>query len=193
MSQPMTTSYRPFTSKLGLYPYSSVQINVPAIIAEHIIQWGDDMIHDTHVYNPFDATRGREEEIHITALYGIHAHTPDEIHTLLYKQQSFEVKLDKVSTFKTNQEFDVVKIEATSPGLHHLNLILKNNITNTTCYSNYSPHVTIAYVKKDSCDHLVGVDKFKGWKWTNNSVIFSSKNGEKTPIRLNTLKVVECY
>lgn len=185
---------RPFTDrKLGLYPYSSVQANVPIIIANQIIQWGDDLIQDKDIYSPTnDLIHGREEEIHITVLYGIHYQTSEQTESILCRQSSFEVKLGCISIFTTNQDFDVVKIEVISPGLFYLNHLLKTTVLNTPSYLSYKPHATIAYVKKDSYNHLIGKNDFKDWRWTNNSVIFSSTNGQKTPIRLNTLKPVLC-
>lgn len=190
----MKMDYRPFTDKkLGLYPYSSVQANVPAIIANHIIQWGDDMIQDKDIYSPpDDLIHGRAEEIHITVLYGIHWQTHEQTESILSRENSFEVKLGCISIFTTNQDFDVVKIEVISPGLFYLNHLLKTSIPNTPFYSIYKPHATIAYVKKDSCNNLIDKTDFKEWKWTNDSVIFSSISGQKIPIRLNTLKPVLC-
>lgn len=190
----MRTS-RPFTGrKQGLYPYSSVQINLPSILAEQVVRWGKDMIHERDIYcPPNDHIHGREDEVHITLLYGLHAESPVEVESLVAYQNPFEVRLGRVSVFTTNEDFDVVKIEAISPSLFYLNHVLKTNLKNTPCYSVYRPHVTIAYVKKDSnCSKVIGSDKFKEWNWMARTVIFSSTNGEKTPIRLNTLRPVQC-
>jgi 2'-5' RNA ligase len=136
---------------------------------------------------------GREDEIHLTLLYGVHAQAPEEIQSVLSGHSPFEVKLGRISLFTSNEEFDVVKIEAIGPSLFYMNHLLKTNILNTSSYSIYRPHVTIAYVKKEAeYSKLIGGDYFKEWAWTANTIIFSSKNGQKTPVRLNTLKPVCC-
>ena len=184
---------RHFTDRRGLYQYSSVQINAPAILADQVIDWGNKMIVDKDVYcPPDDLIHGREDEVHVTLLYGIHSHTPDESKILLSEQAPFEVKFGQVSIFTTNYEFDVVKIEVIGSGLFVLNNILKSNIKNTTCYNCFKPHATIAYIKKNTCNNLIGNNNFNGWKWTANSLVFSSTSGQKSPIRLNTLRPVLC-
>lgn len=179
--------------KAGLYPYSSVQVNVPAIISNQIIAWGKEMISEIDIFSPpNDLIHGREDEIHITLLYGIHSQNPQKTNLLMRRQFSFEIELGQVSIFTTNDDFDVVKIEVISPSLFYLHNILKNNIFNTICYANYRPHVTIAYIKKNLHRGLIGKKYFDGWRWTASSLIFSSKDGLKTPIRLNTLQPVLC-
>lgn len=184
----MMKGYRPFTDKnAGLYPYSSLQVNVPVLIAQQIIKWGNVEIPEKNIYAPpNDLTHGREKEIHVTVLYGIHAPNPNGLRSLIELQEPFEIKLGRVSIFATNDDFDVVKVEAYSPGLFHLNQLLKNNISHTSCYNTFKPHVTIAYVKKNSCDNLIGNNCFRNWRWIANTAIFSSTNGDKTAIRFNT-------
>jgi 2'-5' RNA ligase len=187
-------TYRPFTDrKTGVHPYSSVQINLPAILADQIVQWGQQMIADEDIYCPLnDLIHGREDEIHITLLYGVHTESSYQAQSMLSGQNPFEVRLGCVSIFTNNKDFDVVKIEAISPSLFYFNQLLKTNIQNTPSYNTYHPHVTIAYIKKDLYQNLVGSSNFRDWRWTASSVIFSSTSGEKTPIRLNTLRPVRC-
>lgn len=187
-------TYRPFTDrKTGLHPYSSVQINLPSILADQIVRWGDHAIKDSDIYcPPNDMIHGREDEIHITLLYGVHSQSPEQVQFLLAREQPFEVRLGRISIFTTHDEFDVVKIEAYSPSLFYFNHLLKSNLQNTPNYDTYRPHVTIAYIKKNLYSNLIGNSDFKDWRWTAQSVIFSSTNGEKTAIRLNTLRPVRC-
>lgn len=187
-------TYRPFTDrKTGLHPYSSVQINLPSILADQIVRWGDETIKDSDIYSPpNDLIHGREDESHITLLYGIHSQSPEQVQAILAREQPFEVRLGQISIFTTNDEFDVVKIETSSPSLFYFNHLLKNNLQNTSSFDTYRPHVTIAYIKKNLYSNLIGNSNFKDWRWTANSVVFSSANGEKTPIRLNTLRPVCC-
>ena len=188
-------NHRPFTdNKKGFYPYSSVQINLPSILAEEIKRWGDENVKDTDIFcPPDDMIHGREDELHITLLYGVHSQSYEATKFVLSGQDPFEVRLGRVSIFTTNDNFDVLKIEAISPSLFYYNYLLKTNITNTPSYDVYRPHVTIAYIKKNSdYKNLIGNDFFRDWKWVANTIVFSSTSGEKTPIRLNTLRPVRC-
>jgi 2'-5' RNA ligase len=178
--------------KRGVYEYSSVQINLPKLVADQIIKWGQDHISDEDLYDPpNDFLHGREDEIHVTILYGIHSSSCDEVYELLSTHYPFEVKLGQVSLFTTDKSFDVVKIEADSPSLFYLNRLLRNNVECTQMYKSYSPHVTIAYTDKNRIKIKDG-GTFKNWRWTVNTVIFSSKDGTRTPIRLNTSRPVKC-
>lgn len=181
-----TKIHRPFTDKKGVYDYSSVQVNIPEVIADEIISWGKKHVKESELFMPADDyTHGREEEPHITVLYGIHSPAPTESAKLLEGKSPIELKLGKISIFTSNSAFDVVKIDVISSGLHHMNALLKTHLLSTQHYDEYRPHVTIAYVKKDRCYQLEKNDTFDGLTWKVNSLVFSSKSGTKTPIRLN--------
>lgn len=171
--------------KKGVYTYSSVQVNLPEVIADEIITWGKEKIEDSELFIPKeDYAHGREEEPHVTVLYGIHSTLPNESIKLLNTQPKFEIKLKTISLFTNNDAFDVVKIDVVSFNLTYMNSLLKDNLKNTQHFNGYHPHVTIAYVKKGKCSDLSVNKTFNGIKWEVSSLIFSSKDGDKTPIRL---------
>lgn len=158
---------------------------MPEVIADEVMLWGYKKVKDKDLYTPpEDYIHGREEEPHVTVLYGIHSQLPTEVTKLISNGLSFDIKLKNVSIFTNNAMFDVVKVEAISPSLNYFNSLLRNNVGNTQYFNNYQPHVTVAYIKKGKCSDLCGGADFKDVKWNVNTVIFSSKNGEKTPIRL---------
>jgi 2'-5' RNA ligase len=162
-----------------------VQVNLPEVIADEVMLWGYKKVKDKDLYTPpEDYIHGREEEPHVTVLYGIHSQLPTEVTKLISNGLSFDIKLKNISIFTNNAMFDVVKVEAISPSLNYFNSLLRNNVGNTQYFNNYQPHVTVAYIKKGKCSDLCGGVDFKDVKWNVNTVIFSSKNGEKTPIRL---------
>lgn len=182
----MTRIHRPFTDKKGIYAYSSVQLNLPEVIADEVINWGHKNIKESDLFIPEDDyVHGREEEPHVTVLYGIHDALPTESNKLLEGKSAFEVQLKYITLFKDNAYFDVVKIDVSSNSLTHMNNLLKSKLENTQNFHSYHPHVTIAYVKKGKCSDLNLDGTFNGIKWKVNSLIFSSKEGSKTPIRLS--------
>ena len=177
---------RPFMDRAGVYEYSSVQVNVPQVVAEKVIKWGNANVEDEELYGAEDPVLGREGEIHITILYGLHSVYPQKVKHEVERITSFYVALGETSVFTTNPNFDVVKIDAFGNYLYYLNSRLKNNTENSQCFPSYKPHVTIAYVKKGAADHLVGRSDFVGINWRVNTIVFSSRNGQKTPIRLKS-------
>lgn len=174
-----------------VHEYSSVLIELPKLLATKVVIWGKDNVKDEDLYT-VDKLHGREDEIHITLLYGIYSESAAKVFSVLQHQPPFEVALGKVSLF-SNDIFDVVKIEAFSPALIFLNKLLESNIDNRGNGYSYRPHVTIAYLHKNHRFKLQDVAYFEGIKWTVNTVHFSSRCGNKSRIRLeNSLVPVRC-
>lgn len=145
------------------YQYSSVQVSLSRPAADQIFEWGEQYIEDSKIFcDPHDPVYGREDEIHITVLYGLHTEQAELVRELLRNEPAFRVKLGAVSIFSTNPKFDVIKIEIISDALHHLNEKLSYNLASTILYNKYLPHITIAYVEKESCNHLRGCMDFNG-------------------------------
>ena len=161
------------------HDFSSTQINLPKNLAKEIIIWGREQLPDSFLYQ----AEGREDEIHVTVLYGLKDEQPNQVKEILEKQKQIKFKLGKISLFDTNEEYDVVKIEVESPGLHKLHKLLKA-LPHQDSHPKYNPHVTIAYVKKGKAKRIVGNSHFEGEIILGKEVIFSSFNGEKTKIAL---------
>ena len=163
------------------HEYSSILIILPVVLSKGIIKWGKDNIDDRKIY--MQQGHGRENDIHVTVLYGINSQFPEQSVSLLKPQEPFQIELGKVSLFTSNADYDVVKIEVMSKKLHDLNKLIKTSVKNFQSFPTYKPHVTVAYVKKDTCKNLKG--NFRGIRWETNTLVFSSKNGEKTRIKLS--------
>lgn len=163
--------------------YSSVQLNLPENLADQIISWGYDNIPEKFVFfNPDRPSFGREDNIHITVLYGI-TERHMAVSSLLKNTKPFMVKLGKTSLF-TNDIFDVLKIDVDSPDLHQINSILTKNLDIVQTYPKYIPHVTIAYLNKNKGKEYKDIGEFEGEKFQVNRLIFSSKDGTKHEIKL---------
>lgn len=109
-----------------------------------------DLIEDEDVYSEEgDQTYGREDEPHITLLYGLHASIPDsEVEELINNIKPTKLTLKKISIFE-NDKFDVVKFDVTGVSKGRLSDMNKKftELPHTTDYPDYHPHSTIAYVK----------------------------------------------
>lgn len=182
-----TTTFRHFLVESGKIQrdFSSVQLNLSEGLANEIISWGGHRIPEKSVFfNPDRPKFGREENIHITILYGIESTNPKVVSELLEGRKPFEVKLGNMSLFTNNNAFDVLKIEVLSPDLHDLNSILTKNLNVIQTYPEYVPHVTIAYLKKDKGHDYSGCQKFNGRKFEVSEIIFASKSGSKHNLKL---------
>jgi 2'-5' RNA ligase len=165
--------------------FSSVQVNFPKHISDEIFAWGELSIPDEELFIDIDNMHfGREDEIHVTILYGLHSESPQQVRELITRTKPFEIKLGKIGVFTNNDKFDVVKIEAQSDTLMEINQRLVKHVIFTNKYLVYQPHVTIAYVNKGKGWKHNNVDVFDGKMVLIDHVTFSSRNGQKTYIKL---------
>lgn len=160
--------------------FSSTQFDLPEKLANEIIKWGESHIDDNDLYEE-DHTMGRQYDLHVTTLYGLHSDNPEPVRKLLKNQNHFEVQLGKISLFTTNDNFDVLIVEVHGDELHELHHKL-TKIPHSSTHPVYKPHVTIAYVKKGTCKNLKNAEPFKNKICKVNNLIFSSKDRKKTVI-----------
>jgi len=167
------------------YDYSSIHVNLPEPLAGKIVKWGRQKVSDDDIFvSQQDPSFGREDEMHVTMLYGLHSQSPDQAKEILKGEKSIKVKLGKVKIFTNPQKFDVVVIDVESDDLCRLNKKLRDVVEFTNSYKKYQPHATIAYVKKGKGWKHNELDKWAGQEFTCTQAVFSSKNGTKEPISL---------
>jgi len=97
-----------------------------------------------------DQTYGRENDPHVTVLYGLHADVPDsKIEELVDGLKPTELILKKISIFENNDKYDVVKFDITGVSKGKLSDMNTKfvKLPHTSDYPDYYPHATIAYVK----------------------------------------------
>jgi 2'-5' RNA ligase len=94
--------------------------------------------------------------------------------------------LDALSAFRKSEEcdFDVLVIDVDCENLHELNSKMRRQIDATETHPQYIPHVTICYLKKGTGEQYIEDKSFLDEKFECDKVIFSSKNGKKTTIKL---------
>jgi 2'-5' RNA ligase len=163
--------------------HSSTQIDVPTELAGKIKDAAAKLIPDADL-----ADKGREEEPHVTVLYGLEGEDPKEVADLLKGEKPIKAKIQGVSIFPAKEagDYDVVKLDIDSPDLRRLNTKLKQNLPYTSDYPDYKPHVTLAYVKAGTGKKYAGrvLKGVSGETITVPSVTFSAKDGTKTEIPL---------
>jgi 2'-5' RNA ligase len=171
------------------YSFSSVHINVDPPLSDEIIRWGRKNVSDDDIFvSQTDPTYGREDEIHITILYGIHSDQSDEVEKTIKGVGPIKAKLGKVKIFSNPYKFDVVVVGVISEDLERLNQKLTETVTYTNRYGKYDPHLTIAYVKKGKGWRHNDLNLWEGREITADYVVFSSKAGFKKKIPLSAHK-----
>lgn len=155
------------------YEYSCTKVDIPEDLAKSIMDWGKDNVKDNDLYTEGDNSKGREDQIHITLLYGIKDQEPDTTAKVISKEKPFEIRLGLINLFRDKKEYDVLKIEVESGDLEKLHYSMRDKIDNENTYPTYNPHVTIAYVKKDSANAFVGDETFKGKTFKVDHIVFS--------------------
>lgn len=160
------------------YKYSCLMLSFPKEIASKIIDYGKDKIKDNLLVGD-----GREDDIHVTVLYGLHDEDSDKARESVSKYTGCKLTLGNIDKFETGEDEDVIFVSVDSQDLHSMNKDVRK-LPFTNKYDDYHPHVTIAYVKRGSCDHLLGDDIFNGIEVESNDLVFSSFNGSRTNIKL---------
>lgn len=137
-------------------------------------------------YIPDDvlAEDGRESDPHMTILYGFQGIKPDQVVSFVEDAPTFFVRLGKVGKFE-GEDHDVIKIDAESEGAREMNSRLAEHFRVTQTHPEYKPHITLAYVKKGSCDHLIGSEVFDGQEIHVRSLTYSDEKNNKHNIILS--------
>lgn len=138
------------------YSYGCVMLDVTNGDSIDIIRKMQDEIADEDLYNdPENPNRfGKQDDVHITALYGLvseqddeDAATPEDVEKVVMKYKPFTVQISEISMFD-NEKFDVVKIAVIpSDELIALHEELKE-FPYKSDFDTYVPHITLAYCLK---------------------------------------------
>lgn len=109
------------------------------------------MIDEEDVYTEEgDKSFGREDEPHVTILYGLHAtNTDEDIEEIVDTLKAPELILKEISIFE-KEKFDVLKFDIVGDSAEKLSKMNAKfaKLPHTTSYPDYHPHSTIAYIKK---------------------------------------------
>jgi len=154
--------------------------------------WGERQseIKDEDIYHGTkeDPGYGREDEPHVTILYGLHSDIPDEtIEELVKKMTAPEVTLKEIGMFdNANRGFDVVKFDVEGQDLHDMNTMFAK-LPHTTDYPDYHPHSTLAYVKAGTGKKYCGsLDDDKVLTLRPNKVVYSKADGSKKEYKFSS-------
>lgn len=171
---------------LPVYTYSSTHFNLPNWLTNELFKFSLKNIQEQYLYFSKQELYPRETEFHITVLYGIYDVLSNNIEKIIksyFLDHEINVTLGKVSKFES-ENYDVLKINVidNNNDLEEMFEIFSENLNNANKFPLYNPHITLAYIEKNSCDDLIGNDYFDGLEISLNSLKFSSKNPEYSKI-----------
>ena len=128
------------------------------------------------VYEEAGENYGKDMNPHVTVMYGLSPVEETRVKELLTKvPKNIMAELGKVSKFShADTAYDVLKIEVKSPHLNKIHEIIRKNFDNNYKWPQYSPHVTLAYVKKGTCNEYVGNKTFEGMKVMFETFMYSN-------------------
>jgi 2'-5' RNA ligase len=164
------------------YSSYSTQVDLPGTLAERVLGWSQ-IIPEIELYNNEENEYGKENDAHITVLYGIKDEDP-KIKSIIQSFKPFDIRLGIVTAFRDSKDYDVLKVGIESPVLHKMHYMLEANIKNKNSFPTYAPHMTLAYLKKSFVDKYIGDQSFQGTMFLNNVVMFCLKDSRKVPIIL---------
>ena len=128
------------------------------------------------VYEEVGENYGKEANPHVTVMYGLSPIEENRVKELLNKvPKKIVAELGKISKFSNaDTPYDVLKIEVKSPHLNKIHEMIRKNFDNNYKWSEYNPHVTLAYVKKGTCNEYVGNKTFEGMKVMFETFMYSN-------------------
>ncbi len=136
----------------GTYSYHSLQIDLLPYFSEkdyRILQLMESISNDIIYTDPKDDSYGKENDPHITVLYGFGEDvTYFGIREFLENRGIIPIKFGNISSFRNDgkEPYDVLIIEMDSPELTKVHNTLKKKFKNKDSFPTYKPHMTLAYV-----------------------------------------------
>jgi 2'-5' RNA ligase len=161
-------------SDAGMYKYSSTQCTLSSDDASSFLEYVS-AIDENHLYHAAEGEDkyGREDEPHVTILYGIKGNEAAPIELSTQGCGPIKVKLGAISAFvNDDKEYDVLKVDVESDDLRRLHALLRASTDNDYEWDNYHPHLTLAYLRKGLAAQYIDDQRFAGRELTFNSFSF---------------------
>lgn len=162
------------------YEFQSTQANLPADLAAKVQRY--QRLIDVEDLGP----GGLETQPHITLKYGLHEGVSiDDVRRALADTPPIAVTFGRNESFPDSGDGAVLYIAVDSPALHRLNGLLSGYLPNTDTQPEYTPHVTVGYLKPEAIEKYVGeASPLAGTSTTLDTISFSDRDGNLVDIPL---------
>ncbi len=152
-----------------------LMINLPRSLSNQIVDFGYTIPSNFL----FSSSEGLEYAPHITIMYGLNDVDPDELASVIDDFGEVLITLKNINAFH-NDEQDVLIIEVESNDLHDLHNLIKNSFKDkiNSTFSEYIPHITIAYLKPNMSSTFKFKDMFSGKYCYLDKTLYDYENEE---------------
>lgn len=157
--------------KRDAYDYASTQIDLPEI-KDDLDTWVKKNIKQEWL----DPEHGVEDDPHVTALHGLLSENPGPLKNIAKNFGKVTLSIGALDYFE-RPEFDVLYASVESRDLHKLHKAIKK-LPNKEEFSTYTPHITIAYLKKGLAKQFKGLKPIKA-VLTKKGFMLCSRKGTK--------------
>lgn len=167
--------YNDFINEAASHRYGCVMAYFTVSNWDEIVSYID----PDDIYKADEKRFGIQNNPHITLLFGLHKDvTPEMVKDAIKGlNTNLNITIKGIGIFQ-NEEFDVVKFNIIlTDELKNINEALCQ-LPHTNDYDEYSPHVTIAYVKKGTGKKYIKKDYTYTVK-NVDKIIYSTASGEK--------------
>lgn len=158
---------------------SYTMLRLPAEISAAIKTFGAAILDDQLCPH---CTKGRESDPHVTVLYGLRTDDPADVVKSAGGFGPIGLSLGDFDVFRS-LEHDVLVVKVDSPKLHELRGKLAT-LDHVDTWSEYRPHVTVAYLKPGAAKGYLGHSPFIGQKFDVSHLEFSGASGARKTIDL---------
>lgn len=161
--------------------YATIHVALPPDLAGSLLSIG------RTVPDEVLAESGREDDPHITAMYGLHGDSPEAVAAVVAAHGPFRVQFGALSLFPASEgrDFDVLKVGVISDGLVSLHGAIAEALPHTDTHPMYSPHATIAYLAAGEGRAMLALpNPLAGKPFLVREIVFSSRDGTRTVLPL---------
>lgn len=168
------------------YDYQSTQLDLPKEQAKTISDFANKIPEEELYTEEGDNTYGREENPHVTVLYGLENADTTKLKKVVESFDPIEVETKDISIFEDKEgRYDVLKVDVEGKALRDLNKKISENFdTPGATFKDYKPHITIAYVKKGMGQKYIDGKALSGKKIKIDKLSFNDRSGETIEIGL---------
>jgi len=167
------------------HEFSSTQLNLPGQLSKELTEWARE-----HIDTDDLGSEGFETAPHVTVKYGIMPNVgPSDVARVLKGQQPVRMSFGPNHVFAGQDEGGGVPlyVSVNSDDVSRLNRRLKGALPNIETHAQYTPHVTIAYLKPDAVSKYVGGrSPLYGMHVTLGDLTYSGKDGRVVSIPLQS-------
>lgn len=162
----------------AIHDYGCAMVGVPPDVAQRLDAWVEATV-PIYCYKPDKEAGAR----HITVQYGLDGDA-EQMRKVVAGFGPVRVQLAPSASIFDNPDYDVLKVDITSPDLLRLNKLVCAKVPHADLHPEYHPHLTLAYLKKGYGRQFNGRSGFDTVPFVATTLLFSDKDGKVTRISL---------